>query len=154
MVGAHHRDREGAKVGGAARVHRIEFLQARAGEPHAQIVIGRDRRFVLLGDLKRVAEMAVADAQKQLNVTKFNRDADLTTGQATLDMAKLAAQTPLSDADLASFYNQHREDFRQQEEVKASHVLVKTEAGPDGKVDPKVDAAARAKARGNLPWSR
>ena len=67
-----------------------------------------------------------------------------------IDLAKLAAQNPVTDSQLVSYYDQHKEDFRQQEEVKASHILVKTEAGPDGKVDPKVDAAAKAKAEGIL----
>src|SRR5579862_939888 len=43
-------------------------------------------------DLKRVAELAVADARKSLNVAIFNREADLATGQATLDLAKLALE--------------------------------------------------------------
>ena len=67
-----------------------------------------------------------------------------------IDLAKLAAQNPVTNSELVSYYDQHKDDFRQQEEVKASHILVKTEAGPDGKVDPKVDAAAKAKAEGIL----
>lgn len=43
-------------------------------------------------DLKRVSELAVADALKSLNVAKFNREADLATGQAALDLAKLGLE--------------------------------------------------------------
>lgn len=67
-----------------------------------------------------------------------------------VDLAKLIAQTPVSNSQLVSYYDQHKEDYRQQEEVKASHILVKVEPGPDGKVDPKADAAAKAKAEGLL----
>lgn len=38
-------------------------------------------------DLKRVAGLAVADAQKQLNIARFNREADLAVAQAALDLA-------------------------------------------------------------------
>ncbi len=40
-------------------------------------------------DLKQVAKLAEADARKSLNVAIFNRKADLATGQAALDLARL-----------------------------------------------------------------
>jgi len=44
-------------------------------------------------------------------------------------------------------YNQHRDEFRVADEVNVRHILVKTPpAGADGKVDPKAEAAAKAKA--------
>jgi peptidyl-prolyl cis-trans isomerase D len=68
-----------------------------------------------------------------------------------IDLAKLQQQVTISPQELEDYYNQHREDFRQQSEVKASHILIKTpQPGADGKVDPKADAAARAKAQGIL----
>lgn len=63
-----------------------------------------------------------------------------------IDLNKLIADTPVSREELISYYNQHREDYRRQEEVKASHILIKVPTGPDGKVDPNADAAARQKA--------
>lgn len=62
-----------------------------------------------------------------------------------------AARAPLPRAELERYYNQHREEFRQPEEVKASHILIKTpQPGADGKVDAKADADAKAKAEGIL----
>jgi peptidyl-prolyl cis-trans isomerase D len=63
-----------------------------------------------------------------------------------VDLAKLQQQEQISSAELQSYYDQHQEDFRRPAEVKASHILVKVPAGPDGKVDPKAEAAAKAKA--------
>jgi len=40
-------------------------------------------------DTKRVAELAVADAQKRLNIAKFNRDADLAVAEAAYELAKV-----------------------------------------------------------------
>jgi HlyD family secretion protein len=39
---------------------------------------------------KRVAELAVADARKQVNIVRFNRDADLAVCQATTELARVA----------------------------------------------------------------
>ena len=63
-----------------------------------------------------------------------------------IDLNKLIAEAPVSREELISYYNQHREDYRRQEEVKASHILIKVPTGADGKVDPKADAAAKQKA--------
>jgi peptidyl-prolyl cis-trans isomerase D len=67
-----------------------------------------------------------------------------------IDLNKIANETPVSREELISYYNQHREEFRRPEEVKASHILIKVTPGPDGKVDPKADTDARAKAEGIL----
>jgi multidrug efflux pump subunit AcrA (membrane-fusion protein) len=40
-------------------------------------------------DSKRVAELAVADAKKRLNIAKFNRDADLAVLESDLELAKV-----------------------------------------------------------------
>ncbi|MGD0090852.1 MAG: HlyD family efflux transporter periplasmic adaptor subunit [Planctomycetota bacterium] len=40
-------------------------------------------------DAKRVADLAVADARKQLNIAKFNREADLAVAQAAYDLAQV-----------------------------------------------------------------
>jgi peptidyl-prolyl cis-trans isomerase D len=66
-----------------------------------------------------------------------------------VDIARF--QAPLPRPELERYYNQHREEFRQPEEVKASHILIKTpQPGPDGKVDAKADAEAKTKAEGIL----
>ncbi len=66
---------------------------------------------------------------------------------AMIDTNKLAADTQVTDQDLRSYYDQHREEFRVPESVTVSHILIKTPTpGPDGKVDQKAVAAAKAKA--------
>ncbi|HYG75367.1 MAG TPA: HlyD family efflux transporter periplasmic adaptor subunit [Planctomycetota bacterium] len=40
-------------------------------------------------DSKRVADLAVADAKKKVNISKFNRDADLAVAKAALELARV-----------------------------------------------------------------
>jgi peptidyl-prolyl cis-trans isomerase D len=64
-----------------------------------------------------------------------------------VDSAKIAAATTVSDQDLQTYYDQHREEFRMPEQVKVSHILIKTPlAAPGAKEDEKAVADARAKA--------
>src|SRR6266567_1317862 len=63
------------------------------------------------------------------------------------DTPKLLAQTQVTQQDFASYYDQHREEYRVPEQVNVRHILIKSPlAGPDGKVDPKALDAARQKA--------
>src|SRR5439155_25958292 len=64
-----------------------------------------------------------------------------------LDNAKMLSQTQVTQQDLASYYDQHRDEYRVPEQVNVRHILLKTPPpGPDGKVDPKALDAPRAKA--------
>jgi peptidyl-prolyl cis-trans isomerase D len=64
-----------------------------------------------------------------------------------LDRGKLMDQVQLTPQDLQTYYNQHQDEYRVPEQVKLSHILIKTPApGPDGKVDDKAVEAARVKA--------
>jgi peptidyl-prolyl cis-trans isomerase D len=64
-----------------------------------------------------------------------------------VDSAKLAAATTVSDQDLQAYYDQHREEYRAPEQVKVSHILIKTPLpAAGGKEDEKGVADARAKA--------
>ncbi len=64
-----------------------------------------------------------------------------------VDSTKLAATTQVTDQDLQAYYDQHREEYRLPEQVKVSHILIKTPLpGPDGKVDASAVDAARKKA--------
>jgi peptidyl-prolyl cis-trans isomerase D len=66
---------------------------------------------------------------------------------ALIDAAKLDAQTQVTPDELQSYYNQHREEFREPEQVNVRHILIKAPPpGADGKVDQKAVDAARAKA--------
>ncbi|HTC92737.1 MAG TPA: peptidyl-prolyl cis-trans isomerase [Terriglobales bacterium] len=59
-----------------------------------------------------------------------------------IDQSKLQNQMKVTPDELQRYYSEHQEEFRVPEQVKASHILIKV---PEG-ADPKVDAAARAKA--------
>src|SRR5208282_739766 len=64
-----------------------------------------------------------------------------------IDSAKIAATTTVTDQDLQSYYDQHRDEFRSPEQVKVSHILIKTTLpAPGAKEDEKAVADARAKA--------
>jgi peptidyl-prolyl cis-trans isomerase D len=65
-----------------------------------------------------------------------------------LDRSKILSGVQVTDQDLQAYYNQHQDDFRVPEQVKVSHILIKTPAaGPDGKVDDKAVAEAQKKAQ-------
>src|ERR1700736_5897546 len=68
-----------------------------------------------------------------------------------VDSAKIAAATTVTDQDLQAYYDQHREEYRVPEQVKVSHILIKTPLpAPGAKEDAKAIADARAKAEGVL----
>jgi len=64
-----------------------------------------------------------------------------------VDKTRLAFQMQLTQQDVQSYYDLHRDEFRAPEQVNVRHILIKTPLpGPDGKVDPKGVEAARKKA--------
>jgi len=66
---------------------------------------------------------------------------------AIVDMGKVSAQIPVTAQDLQAYYDQHRDEYRLPEQVKVSHILIKTPLpAADGKVDDKAVEAARVKA--------
>ena len=66
---------------------------------------------------------------------------------ALIDIPKLEAETPVTSRDLQTYYDQHRDEYRVPEQVKISHILIKTPLpGADGKVDPKGVEEARKTA--------
>ncbi len=68
-----------------------------------------------------------------------------------VDSAKIAAAATVTDQDLQTYYDQHRDEYRVPEQVKVSHILIKTPLpAPGAKEDEKAGAAARAKAEGVL----
>jgi peptidyl-prolyl cis-trans isomerase D len=68
-----------------------------------------------------------------------------------VDSAKIVAATTVTDQDLHAYYDQHREEYRVPEQVKVSHILIKTSLpAPGAKEDGKAVADARAKAEGVL----
>ena len=63
------------------------------------------------------------------------------------DNAKMLAQTQVTQQELESYYDQHRDEYRVPEQVDARQILIKKPLpGTDGKVDQKAIEAAHAKA--------
>ena len=68
-----------------------------------------------------------------------------------VDSAKIAATTAVTEQELQTYYDQHRDEYRVPEQVKVSHILIKTPLpAPGAKEDEKAVADARAKAEGVL----
>jgi peptidyl-prolyl cis-trans isomerase D len=66
---------------------------------------------------------------------------------AVVETGKAAADVQVTPEDLRAYYDQHRDQYRLPEQVKVSHILIKTPLpGPDGKVDEKAVAEAQRRA--------
>src|SRR6202163_1071331 len=66
---------------------------------------------------------------------------------AIVETGKAAADVQVTPDDLRAYYDQHRDQYRTPEQVKVSHILIKTPLpGPDGKVDEKGAAEAQRRA--------
>jgi len=66
---------------------------------------------------------------------------------ALVETAKSEAGVQVTPDDLRSYYDAHREEYRVPEQVKVSHILIKTPLpGADGKVDEKGVAEAERRA--------
>lgn len=66
---------------------------------------------------------------------------------AVIDIGKAEADVQVTPDDLRAYYDQHREQYRTPEQVKVSHILIKTPLpGSDGKVDEKGAAEAQRRA--------
>ncbi len=66
---------------------------------------------------------------------------------AAIDTSKVESGVQITQQELQAYYDQHRDQYRTPEQVKVSHILIKTPLpGPDGKVDEKgaQDAQRRA----------
>jgi peptidyl-prolyl cis-trans isomerase D len=64
-----------------------------------------------------------------------------------LDKSRVAAQVQVAPEDVRTYYNEHQDQYRVPEEVKVSHILIKTPSqGADGKGDDKAVEEARKKA--------
>jgi peptidyl-prolyl cis-trans isomerase D len=66
---------------------------------------------------------------------------------ALVETAKAEAGVQVTPDDLRTYYDQHRDQYRVAEQVKVSHILIKTPLpGPDGKVDDKGVSEAQRRA--------
>jgi peptidyl-prolyl cis-trans isomerase D len=74
---------------------------------------------------------------------------------ALIDSAKLEADVKVTPEDLRAYYDQHRDQYRVPEQVRVSHILIKTPLpGPDGKVDEKGVAEAQRRVEDLLQQLR
>lgn len=66
---------------------------------------------------------------------------------AALDLTKIKDSTQVTHEELQAYYDQHRDQYRVLEQVKVSHILIKTPLpGPEGKVDEKGVSEAQHRA--------
>ena len=66
---------------------------------------------------------------------------------ALLETGKFADKAQVTPDDLRDYYDQHRDSYRTPEQVKVSHILIKTPLpGPDGKIDEKGATEAEHRA--------
>jgi peptidyl-prolyl cis-trans isomerase D len=66
---------------------------------------------------------------------------------AAIETSKIANGVQITPEELQAYYDQHRDQYRTPEQVKVSHILIKTPLpGPDGKVDEKGVAEAQRRA--------
>jgi peptidyl-prolyl cis-trans isomerase D len=66
---------------------------------------------------------------------------------AVVDFNKLEGGVQVGHDELQAYYDQHRDQYRTPEQVKVSHILIKTPLpGPDGKVDEKGVTEAQHRA--------
>jgi peptidyl-prolyl cis-trans isomerase D len=64
-----------------------------------------------------------------------------------VETSKLMAESPVTDQEIQSYYDQHRDEYRVPEQVNVRQILIKTPLpGSDGKVDAKGLDEARKKA--------
>ena len=91
---------------------------------------------------------AFYDSHQKSTRTRFRRSARSSMSCST--RGKFRAELQVTHDDLQAYYNQHRDQYRVPEQVKVSHILIKTPlAGADGKVDEKGVAEAQ-QARGGF----
>ncbi|MGB9428649.1 MAG: SurA N-terminal domain-containing protein [Gammaproteobacteria bacterium] len=91
-------------------------------------------------DKTAVSDQDVA-AYYKAHITQFMTAEKLTLAYVELDEAQLAKNVQASDAQLQALYQQELMSFKQDEAREAQHILIAVNDN-----DPKVDAAAKAKA--------
>lgn len=82
-----------------------------------------------------------AKALSSLNLTEASLKSQFEQGMAIKQLInkEFEEKVSISDSESKSFYDTHPDDFKQPEQVKASHILIK--------VDPKADTLKKAEAR-------
>jgi len=99
------------------------------------------------GQLKKLKEQyaSEADFTNALSVLKISPASFRSQVERSLSVQRLvetrfAAKAEVTDKEIRAYYDRNRESFRQPEQVRASHILIKADPGDEGK-----KAAARKK---------
>jgi peptidyl-prolyl cis-trans isomerase C len=99
------------------------------------------------GQVKKLKDQyaSEADFTNALGVLKLSPAAFRTQVERSLYVARLvetrfAAKAEVTDKEIRAYYDKNRDSFRQPEQVRASHILIKADPGDEGK-----KAAARKK---------
>jgi peptidyl-prolyl cis-trans isomerase D len=88
---------------------------------------------------------AYYDRSKQVYVNSIPEKRQLK--YVVFDNVKMLAQTQVTEQELQSYYDQHRDEYRVSEQMDVRQILIKKPLpGSDGKVDQKAVEAAHAKA--------
>jgi peptidyl-prolyl cis-trans isomerase C len=104
--------------------------------------------------LKEHMEEIAASAQEQVIGAKILEDAAKAVGKTREELVADATKdvSVPSDEDCEKYYSEHREMFKEPPQVRASHILVKTEGGDEeakSKARAKIDAI-RARVTGEI----
>jgi peptidyl-prolyl cis-trans isomerase C len=87
-------------------------------------------------------EFAKALAARGMSLEKLKADTRIDISINKMMEAEAAAQQAPTDAQVREFYDKNPDKFKQEETVRASHILIR--------VDEKADAAAKQKARAEI----
>ena len=145
-------------------LYRLERMILNAGKPltcpqitrlRTEVAEGLVRRELLFQEGKNKVHVTDAEINGELDKLRgeFQSGADFAKASAALRVQveqalvirkiiddQFASKAVVTDKEIRSYYDENRDSFRQPEQVKASHILIKTDAGNEaGK------AAARKK---------
>jgi peptidyl-prolyl cis-trans isomerase C len=134
---------------------------ARISRLRTQVVEGLVRREILAQEARRSIRLTDAEINAELKKLRdrYPSESDFTSALAVMKISpaalrsqveralsikklietQFASKVVVTDRDLWAYYDRNRDSFRQPEQVRASHILIK--------VDPKWDASKKAAAR-------
>lgn len=96
-----------------------------------------------LGEIKKQFPSEAAFAQmlqtRGVTVEQLRKETEDTLAVNQMLQAEIEPQVKIQDAEIKTFYDQNKPRFRQQESVRASHILIRA--------DEKADAPTKAKAK-------
>ena len=141
------RDRQGIEVGQVQSSIQDSAI-ATPAELSAEIAARDQQReisYITVNTAHLLGSQQVSDADVaayyKANSKQFMTPEKVSLAYVELDEATLAKQAQPSDADLQAMYQQQSDSFKQGETRDARHILIAVNG-----TDPKVDAAAKAKA--------